>query len=274
MTSHPQEGGGAQSVDRALGLLSLVASFAGGEVPMTVLTRETGMSRPTVRRLMLALMRAGLIEQEPGGGYVLGGESLVLGAMAARRFDLLEVAQDSLIALAAESGDSSFVSLRRGSYSVCLQREEGDFPIRTHVLQAGARHPLGVGAGAMAILAALPEAEVEEVLRETRAEIDEKFSDFTEGFLRDELARARAQGWSLNPGMYVANSWAIGVPLMAPSGAVVGSLSIAAIDSRMGEARQPELVAMLHREAEKVERRMRQRAEKGAPAVPRKAAGK
>ena len=68
----------------------------------------------------------------------------------------------SLIALAAESGDSSFVSLRRGSYSVCLQREEGDFPIRTHVLQAGARHPLGVGAGAMAILAALTEAEAEE----------------------------------------------------------------------------------------------------------------
>ncbi|MBE9638774.1 IclR family transcriptional regulator [Salipiger pacificus] len=243
-------------MDRALGLLSLVASGGGAQVSMTELVAATGLSRPTVRRLMLALMRAGLVEQEAGSGYALGPEAQVLGVMAARRFDLVGAAQDSLIALSRESEDSSFVSLRRGSYSVCLHREEGAFPIRNLILQAGDRHPLGLGAGSMAILASLPEAEAAEILADTRPEVERSYPNFTQAWLGEELARARARGWSLNPGVRMASSWAIGVAVFDPAGVVVGSLSIAALDSRMGEDRQPEIVAMLKRESAAVTRRL------------------
>lgn len=254
--------GGSQSIDRALTLLSLISEKGGDEVPMPVLTQETGLSRPTVRRILLALIRFGYIEQVTDGGYILGPECLVVGATAARRHNLLDASLDSLILLADESGDSSFVSVRRGSHSVCLHREEGDFPIRTHVLQPGARHPLGVGAGAMAILASMPEAEVQEVIEATREERSEKFPGFDDGFLSAELAIARERGWSLNPGMYVANSWAIGAPIHSPTGAVLGSISIAAIDSRMAPDRQIILAKMLADEAAKIETRLKSLAHK------------
>lgn len=256
MDSDRESSGGSQSIDRALGLLSLVASHGGDEVPMPELTEKTGLSRPTVRRIMLALMRAGYVEQAPGGGYSPGPECLVVGTMAARRHNLLDASMDSLIALAAACGDSSFVSVRRGSYSVCLHREEGDFPIRTHVLQPGARHPLGVGAGAMAILAALPEEEIEQVLSATRAERAENFPGFTEEFLRREIAAQLSRGWTLNPGMYVANSWAIGVPVKGAAGRVLGSISIAAIDNRMAPDRQEALGQMLLEQAKIIEGRL------------------
>lgn len=256
------QGGGSQSIDRALGLLSLVAEHGGADVSMPVLTAETGLSRPTVRRIMLALMRGGFIEQSPGGGYHPGPECLVVGTMAARRQNLLELSMDSLIRLAGESGDSSFLSVRRGSYSVCLHREEGSFPIRTHVLQPGARHPLGVGAGAMAILSALPEDEAEEVIAETRSEREARYPGFDDAFLRRELAAARARGWSINPGMYVANSWAIGVPVRSAEGTTLGSVSIAAIDNRMLPDRQPELARLLDEEAARIEARLTARAGK------------
>lgn len=251
-----ESSGGSQSIDRALSLLSLVASHGGDEVAMPELTEKTGLSRPTVRRIMLALIRAGYVEQSPGGGYSPGPECLVVGAMAARRHNLLDASMDSLIALAAACGDSSFVSVRRGSYSVCLHREEGDFPIRTHVLQPGARHPLGVGAGAMAILAALPEDEIEQVLSATSAERAEDFPGFTEEFLRREIAAQQSRGWALNPGMYVANSWAIGVPVKGAAGQVLGSISIAAIDSRMASDRQEKLGRMLLEQARIIEGRL------------------
>ncbi|MCA2011938.1 IclR family transcriptional regulator [Cereibacter sphaeroides] len=253
---------GSQSIDRALALLSLVAGQGGTEVPMPVLTKETGLSRPTIRRIMLALIRAGYVEQAPGGGYFPGPECLVLGAMASRRHNLLDLSMDGVIALAAESGDSAFVSVRSGSHSVCLHREEGDFPIRTHVLQPGARHPLGVGAGAMAMLAALPDEDVDFVLAQTREEIERKYPLFDDAFLRTELAATRERGWTVNPGMYVANSWAIGLPILGPGGTVLGSLSIAAIDSRMTPERQPELARMLRREVARIETRLQ------APARP------
>lgn len=258
---------GSQSVDRALSLLSLIAANPAGEVSMPEIARTSGLSRPTARRLLLALMRAGLVEQGPAGAYALGAEALVIGAAAARRQNLAEAAAESLRVLAAETGDVCFVSVRRDNHSVCLAREEGAFPIRTHVLQAGARHPLGVGAGSMAVLMALPDARIEEILRATRAEVDAHYPDFTEAFMREELAAARVRGWAINPGKYVASSWAIGVPIMAPSGAPLGSLSISAIDNRLTPPRQAELAQLLQREATKVEARLR--AGTPPPAPPR-----
>ncbi|WP_323769301.1 IclR family transcriptional regulator [Antarctobacter sp.] len=246
---------GSQSIDRALMLLSLISTHGGKEVPMPVLTRETGLSRPTVRRILLALIRSGYVEQSPEGAYYPGPECLIAGTSAARRHTLLDVSMESLLRLADASGDSSFVSIRRGAHSVCLHREEGGFPIRTHVLQPGARHPLGVGAGAMAILSALSEEEAQEVIDATRDERAAQFPGFDDAFLLNELAIARDRGWSLNPGMYVANSWAIGVPVRGPSGTALGALSIAAIDSRMTPDRQPQLAEMLKSEAARIEAR-------------------
>ena len=56
------EGGGAQSVDRALSLLSFVSRFGDEGVSIAAIVAETGLSRPTVRRLLLALIRANLDE--------------------------------------------------------------------------------------------------------------------------------------------------------------------------------------------------------------------
>ena len=114
---------------------------------------------------LLALMRSRLVEQEPvSRRYHLGEEAFVLGVLASRRYGLLDVAMESLIAQSARSGDTSFLSVRRDAFAVCLHREEGAYPIRTHALEVGDRHPLGVGGGSLAILATLPDAEIERVL--------------------------------------------------------------------------------------------------------------
>ena len=77
------EGGGAQSVDRALSLLSFVSRFGDEGVSIAAIVAETGLSRPTVRRLLLALIRANLVEQdETSRRYFLGEEAFVLGILA------------------------------------------------------------------------------------------------------------------------------------------------------------------------------------------------
>lgn len=254
------EGGGSQSVDRASALLSYVARCGGFNVPMKALTAESGLSRPTVRRLMLALIRAGFIEQnEQTRHYSLGSESYLVGVMAQRRFDLLDCAMDSLLTLSAESEDSSFFSIRRGSYAVCLHREDGAYPIRTQALQAGYRHPLGVGAGAMAMLAALPPNEQREVRAAIAQTLETKHPAYTAAVIDKGIADTQSMGWSLNPGLHLANSWAVGVAIHAPNGFVLGALSIAALEARMGPERQGELGTLLKREAVLVEDKLRLR---------------
>jgi len=249
---------GSQSVDRALRLLSLVGREAERGAPLSDIVQESGLNKPTARRLLLALMRAGLVEQETRTRrYFLGEEAYVLGTLASRRHGLLELSLESLRNLSEITMDTSFVSVRRGNYAVCLHRQEGTYPVRTHALQAGNQHPLGIGAGSLAMLAALSDDEIGRVLAENRKVLESLYANYTMELIRQDIAATRANGYALNPGRIFAGSWGMGVAIMFPDGRVAGALSIAAIDSRMNAARQPELARHMTIEVARVEDRLR-----------------
>lgn len=248
---------GAQSVDRALSLLPLIARSPQRGLGLGAIVEETGLSRPTARRLLLSLIRSGMIEQDPKTkAYRLGEEIYVLGALAAPRFGLMDVAAETVMRLAEITEDTAYLSVRRDTFSVCMMRHEGAFPIRVQALQAGYRHPLGIGAGSLAILSALPDSEVEDILDQNAALIAAEYPRSSVPMLRDAVAQTRARGWALNPGMVLANSWAVGCAVRLPNGQIGGALSVAAIDSRMGAERQREIAAHLHQAAASVEARM------------------
>ncbi|WP_138472205.1 IclR family transcriptional regulator [Poseidonocella sp. HB161398] len=248
---------GAQSVTRALGLLPLVGRDPVRGIGLGEIVEETGLSRPTARRLLLSLMHSGMVEQDPKTkSYLLGEETYVLGTLAAQRFGLLDVAHDAVAGLAADTGDTAFLSVRRDAFSLCVHKEEGSFPIRVQALQVGYRHPLGIGAGSLSMLAALADDEIEEVLEQNARLLREEYPRASEAELREGIARTRARGWALNPGMVLANSWAIGRALRLPGGRIAGALSVAAIDSRMTPDRQEEIAGQLLERAEQVETRL------------------
>lgn len=250
---------GSQSVDRALALLSTVGRHAERGMTLTDAVEESGLNKPTCRRLLLALIRAGLVEQdEETRRYYLGQEAYVLGSLSSRRFGLLQLSMESLLRLSKKTEDSTFLSVRRDTWSVCLYREEGTYPVRTHALQAGFEHPLGVGAGSLAMLAALPDDDVEAILAANAAVLADKYPMLPPERIRLDVALTRQKGFALNPGRIFANSWGIGVAVRTPEGRVAGALSIAAIDSRMQDARQVELAAGLMQEAGLVEGKLAQ----------------
>src|SRR5689334_3077548 len=143
---------GTQSVERAIALLRHLGRHGAAGARLTDLVAGSGLNKATVRRLLAAMIREGMIEQDPESRlYFLGAETFVLGTIASARFGLLKLAQGALMRLTAATEDVAFLSVPRGTEAVCVHREEGSFPIRTYVLKAGDRHPLGVGAGSVAM---------------------------------------------------------------------------------------------------------------------------
>ncbi|WP_274427112.1 IclR family transcriptional regulator [Chelativorans sp. YIM 93263] len=253
------EPNGSQSVDRALGLLAMVGRHAERGAGLSDLVEESGLNKATARRLLLALIRSGLVQQDHATRrYYLGEEAYVLGSLASRRFGLLQVSMESLVRLSRKTEDSSFVSIRRDTFSVCLYREEGTYPVRTHALQAGFEHPLGCGAGSLAMLAALDDDEVEAILAANAKFLEEHYAMLPPERIRQDVAATRARGYALNPGLIIRNSWGMGAVVRYPDGRVAGALSIAAIDSRMQEPRQRELAVHLLEETARVEERLAQ----------------
>ncbi|MBW6424079.1 IclR family transcriptional regulator [Rhizobium sp. XQZ8] len=254
----PASVSGAQAVERALQLLSIVGRAAEKGVALGDVVTESGLNKPTARRLLMALMRSRLVEQdELTRRYFLGGELYVLGMLASRRHGLLEMAAESLKRLSAASADTSFVSMRRDDYAVCLHREEGTHPVRTHALLTGDQNPLGVGAGSLAMLAALPDVDVEAILGRIDGVIGAQYPGYSAEIIREDVIRSRELGYALNPGRVIANSWGIGMAILLPDGRLAGALSIAAIDSRMGETRRAELVGLMRQEVDRVQGKLK-----------------
>jgi DNA-binding IclR family transcriptional regulator len=248
---------GAQAIDRAATLLLLVGRAGPSGARLSELVDQCNLSKPTVRRMLLALVRAGLLDQDlDTRRYYLGPEVHVLGTLASARFGIHSISLRSLVRLSQQTGDTAFLSVPWDVYSICVHREEGPFPIRVHALHAGDRHPLGVGAVGLALLAALPDEEVEEVLAANAGVLADKYPPFSPSALRTLVQDTRARGYALNPGMLLPDSWAIGVPIHGSDGRPVGALSIAATESRLTPERQLEIAPLLKREAASIETRL------------------
>lgn len=250
---------GTQSIGRAVGLLRLLASTRNRGATLGDLVEASGLVKPTCRRIMIALIDAGLAEQDPETRrYFLGPEAYVLGTLAQDRFGLHRQAAEHVRRLAETTGDVAFVQMRRDWSVVCLLREDGEYPVRSYVLGAGDRHPLGAGAGGITLLAALDDDEVEAALDANADLLAGRYPVLTPHLLRDLVAEARALGYGINKGLIFPGSWGMGVIVRSPDGKPEACLSIAAIESRMQPGRQPELAALLHQEARRLENTLRE----------------
>ncbi|AWM86576.1 IclR family transcriptional regulator [Microvirga sp. 17 mud 1-3] len=264
---------GAQAIDRAATLLLLVGRAGSPGARLSEIVEQCNLPKPTVRRMLLALVRAGLLDQDlETRRYYIGPEIYVLGTLASARFGIHSISLRSLVRLSQETGDTAFLSVPRDVYSICVHREEGPYPIRVHALHAGDRHPLGIGAGSLALLAALPDDEVDEVLAANADVLADKYPPFSPPMLRKLVRETRQRGYSLNPGLLLADSWAIGVAFRGPNNRPAGALSIAATESRLSEERQRELVPLLQKEAAWIEARLLNA--DGADKPPRKKTGR
>ncbi|WP_457972677.1 IclR family transcriptional regulator [Arthrobacter sp. D1-17] len=243
---------GAQVVSRIAALLRIVGRKPEGN-PLVELVRESGLTRPTVHRLLTSLAAEGLLDHDARtGNWVLGPEILLLGSVASARFPLEDVARPSLRRLAEETGESSFFSIRRGHETVCLLREEGSFPVRSFVLHEGVRFPLGVASAGTAIMAFLPEDEQEQILA-TWEDHAGRFADaHTETVVRANLKRTRETGYSVNPGLVLEGSWGMGAAVFDKAGRPAWALSLTGIEPRFRPERQELLGRLLMEEAHRI----------------------
>jgi DNA-binding IclR family transcriptional regulator len=233
---------GARTLRRGLAVLRLLTRVGPGGLRMGELVRSLGQPKATVVRLTRTLVDEGFVMHDRGSGaYRLGPESFAVGLAAEPSYALQRLAAPVLRALAAESGDTVFFGVLHGIESICLSRDEGDYPIRNQLVKPGDRYPLGVGAGACATLAALSDADAQDILARNAAVRAARYPRCTDEAVLGLVRSTRAQGYCLNPGLVLENAWAVGVPVYDANDRPVGSISLAAIEQRLGPARAAQL---------------------------------
>ncbi|OAS25892.1 IclR family transcriptional regulator [Methylobacterium platani] len=220
---------------------------------LTDVSAEAGLNKVTALRILDTLAQEGFAARAGDGRrWRPGPELTALAASAGRPDDLRALARPSLVRLAELSGDTVLLSVRSGVEAVCIEREIGSYPIRANYLDIGSRRPLGVGAGAMALLAWLPDREVDAILGIVVQRLG-PYPRLGQAEIRAAIAESRGRGHVVLLDQVVDTMGAIGVPVRDAAGRTVAALSIAALTTRI-RARETELAEALRREADLMER--------------------
>ena len=242
---------GIQSISRASAVLDAVAECSRTGARLNDVTKATELNRATVHRILNALVRTGLLEraeQEPL--YFVGIRVMALAAASARRFGLAERYAGACARIAARSGDTVFLQALSGRESVCLSRTEGSFPIKALTLEVGERRPLGIGAGGLAILASLDEAERQSVLNADAG----RHHDFniTRAQIEDGVHRTHTDGYALDANTVIQGITGVSVPLDGRTPGAIGALTVAAISDRLQGAHLASVIEDLGNEVARI----------------------
>ncbi len=249
---------GTQSIERALTLMREIAAHNRTGSRLLDLASRTGLQRPTVHRMLKCLTAENMVLQDPDSHrYYLGPMVFELGLTAAPRFNLREICHPAMNRIAEATGDTVFLTQRSGIDAVCVDRQEGTFPIKTFTLEIGMRRPLGVGTGSLAILAALSDEEVRHVINANAPRLPEY--GLTTTSLLAQVKRAQKLGYAVREMPSLAGVRSIGHALHNQSGMAFAALSVSAISSRMSEKRVIELATMLRNETRLVEKQVANR---------------
>lgn len=246
-------------IGRVAALLRSVSAHEPAGMSTSDLARETDLARPTVHRLLATLADEGLVDRHRDNGkWTLGPELYLLGSLAAARYDIAELAGDILRDLARETGESAYLSTRRGDETVCLAVEEGSFPLRSHVLHVGIRFPLGVASAGLAILSHLPDREIDAYL--SRTDLSTEWGpDHAKGDIEKRVAATRSAGYSVNPALIVEGSWGMGAAVFDQRDTPTWALSITGVESRFRDDRRAGLGESLLNQAHRLTQLLRRR---------------
>ncbi len=254
-----------KTVDRVATLLRAIAAHGDGAM-LSAVSRETGLGKGTVHRLLAALIDAGFVFQDPETRRYRLGVGIAMLAQNAHQHEISSLALPFLTKLAEETGDTIFASVREGASAVCVAREIGNFPIRTLSLGVGDRRPLGVGSGSLALLAFLHDDQIETILARNVAWMA-RFPGHSRAEILATVAETRRQRFSFIDGKILPGMSAIGVPVLNAAGVPIAALSMAAISQRVHE-RRPALVRALQREAALLSQSLRTNGKLPAPPRP------
>ncbi|UCE31903.1 MAG: IclR family transcriptional regulator [Burkholderiales bacterium] len=226
-------------------LLRVVASAGRRGMRVADICAAAALSQSTVSRMLAALEREGMLERDSRTRKVFIGHVVhELGLVARARFMMPELCRTAMRALAESTQDTVYLSEPSGIEAVCTAREEGGYPIKALPLHVGIRRPLGVGAGGLAILAAMDASQAREIMR-ANAQRYPAYGGIDLRMLESAIGQAHEQGWATMADRATAGMTAIGVPILGHTGEPLGALSIAAISARMPHERQAELARQL-----------------------------
>lgn len=250
--------GDANSVFALRRGLSILDQFSGqhGDLGVNEIARLVGMHKSTVSRLCATLENAGYLERDSSTNrFRLGARIYQLAGSSSPTTDVRLLARPVMLELVESSRETATLGVREGKDIVTIDVVDGLNHMRM-ATRVGMRTHLHASAVAKAILAWMPEPEVDELL------VDWPMTGLTPNTVTDaatlkgRLSEVRERGFALDMEEMEVGLRCVAAPIRDPRGRVVAGISISGPRHRMTEEAMKRFGPLVREAGEKISARL------------------
>jgi DNA-binding IclR family transcriptional regulator len=253
----PGERQAVRSVVVGASLLTALARHSGAAT-LSSLAASAGMAPAKAHRYLAGYIEAGFAAQDPRSGrYLLGPLALEIGLAAVRRLDILEAAQDALLALRDEVKETISLTVWGNLGPTVVRWLEGPQPVSlaTHL---GVVLPISRSANGRVFLAFLDskitEPLVDAELRREGVSASEREHRMAE--LRRSSAQVHASGLAVSDNLVQPGISSLAAPIFAYPGTVVASVAVVGVHDVLDITLDGKPAATLRTAADRISARL------------------
>ena len=217
--------------------IDILLSLEEGPQSLARIAAETGLTKPTVHRLLATLANRQLVIQDPTtSDYMLGPACLGIADAVLRGLGGLGLlARSTLEHLAAASQETVALHVPAGTQRVCVEQIPSPQPVR-YTSAVGVAKPLYTGAMGKVLLAFMHEDDRREVLDRLvlRAITPDTITD--RATLERQLVDVRKKGYATSRGEQAEGVASVSAPVFGANGHVAAALSILGPSTRMSDS--------------------------------------
>jgi DNA-binding IclR family transcriptional regulator len=249
----------APAATHALGVLKLLGSHA-APMPAGSIARDLGLPRSTVYHLLAVLRQQGFVVHLPEQRrYGLGVAAFELGSAYARQEPLRWIAGTVLTRLVDASTHNGHLAVLHGR-DVLYVIEERAAGRPSLVTDVGVRLPATLTASGLAMLAALPAAQLRALFPGRGAFVQRNgVGPLSLTALRRELGAVRAAGYAQEDGSVTPGFASVAVAVLDHAGLPAASVALTFPAAEVSGAAREELAERVARAAAQVAQRIRGR---------------
>lgn len=248
--------GGIQSVARALSILEL---FEGRRAVLATneIAELTGLNRGTAYRFCQTLRRLGYLEEIRQSTWRPGLKVLSLAQAALGGRELVDMAMPRLQALRHDSGETVNMAMPDGNEVVYVARLLNDDLLALRLV-VGSRLPMVTTSLGRAILAFLPQAQLDEIVEQSRFERLTEHTIVDASKLASELEKVRKSGYAFNNQEFALGVRGVAAPVFGANNQPIASVNLSVARPIKSDELKKELAPLLLAAAADIGERARQ----------------
>jgi DNA-binding IclR family transcriptional regulator len=208
----------------------------------------------STHRLLQDFAAESVVERTPEGEWELSYRLVQIVGVQLERVQLPRLARPILEQLASETREAAFLAVPSRDEIVYLDKVQTDLQLQLNV-EVGTRRPMHCTGLGKAILAFLPEVQVEQYLAGSLRQFTPK--TITDPMLlRLELQRTRARGYAVDHEEIILGVHCVAVPILNHASRPVGAISVAGTTPKTEGERLEALVLRIKAAGDYVSRRV------------------